>query len=342
MDEDEDTETPTSEAGEEVEDVPEAEETPSVDAPEQTADEAAESDTGTEDPAVDEASEKTAEEKTAEEKTAEESDAEFEWTAADSDATDSDAAETPVGDDLVERVSAVDEELGAEVETLIQRAFELKDEAETLRETVEDLEAERDDLRDEREDLKQRLVRKQADFKNYKERAKKKQEQIQERATEDLVERIVPVRDNLVRALGQDEGADIRDGVEATLREFDRVLEDENVEEVAPTPGAEVDPQRHEVMVRVDSAEPEGAIVDVYRPGYEMGGKVIQTAQVTVSNGSDYDDSDEAVALGGEVEEAQPASADSPASDGGEVDEESGESAESTDDEVSEAIGGEE
>ncbi|WP_368408778.1 nucleotide exchange factor GrpE [Haloarchaeobius amylolyticus] len=323
MNEDEDTETPTDEA---VDDAPAAEE-PAGDAPEQDAPDAdasaAEPETGTD--------KGTSEDARAEE-TADasgEDDVEFEWTDAES------AEATPVGDDLVDRVTALDEELGAEVERLVDRAFELKDETETLRARVEELESEADDLREEREDFKQRLVRKQADFKNYKERSKKKQEQIQERATEDLVERIVPVRDNLVRALEQDESADIRDGIEATLREFDRVLEDENVEKVSPEPGGEVDPQRHEVMVRVDSDKPDGAIVDVYRPGYEMGGKVIQTAQVTVSNGSDYD-GDEAVPLGGEVEDD---GTDAAASDGGAPDDESPESVASSDEEVGEAIG---
>ncbi len=80
-----------------------------------------------------------------------------------------------------------------------------------------------------------------------------------------------------------------------TLREFDRILEDENVSEIDPDPGTETDPQRHEVMMQVDSDQPEGTVADVYTPGYEMGGKVIQNAQVTVSNGDLADgDSDEA------------------------------------------------
>ncbi|WP_435335068.1 nucleotide exchange factor GrpE [Haloarchaeobius sp. TZWWS8] len=252
--------------------------------------------------------------------------------------------QSPVGDDLVDRVSEYDDGLAQEVQSLVNRAFELRDESRDLHDRVEELESEVESLRAERNDFKQRLVRKQADFKNYKERAKKKQDQIRERATEDLVERIVPVRDNLVRALDQEEGADIRDGIEATLRDFNRVLEDENVEEVSPESGEEVDPQRHEVMVRVDSDEPEGAIVDVYRPGYEMGGKVIQTAQVTVSNGSDYDPASEAVALDGDVDEgaddgteSKPVGpGESATADGGSDGEPTTESTESADEEETE------
>ena len=103
---------------------------------------------------------------------------------------------------------------------------------------------------------------------------------------EDLIERIVPVRDNLVRALEQEEGADLRPGVESTLEEFDRVLEEENVEAIEPDPGSDVDPVRHQVMLRVGSDEPAGTIAEVYQPGYEIGDSVIREAQVTVSDGS--------------------------------------------------------
>ncbi|AGB39435.1 molecular chaperone GrpE (heat shock protein) [Natronococcus occultus SP4] len=160
-------------------------------------------------------------------------------------------------------------------------------EAETDEDELERLRAELEDAEAEIEDLESRLKRKQADFQNYKKRAKKRQQQIKDRATEDLVERLVGVRDNLKRALEEDSDdvESLREGVEMTLREFDRVLEDEDVSEIDPEPGTETDPQRHEVMMQVDSDEPEGTIADVYTPGYEMGEKVIQNAQVTVSNG---------------------------------------------------------
>ena len=165
---------------------------------------------------------------------------------------------------LAAEVAAVDEELAAEVAAVERR--------------VADLEA-------ETEELQSKLARKQADFQNYKKRAKKKREQLEARATEDLVERLVPVRDNLVRALEQDEDADIRPGVESTLTELDRVLDEENVTVIEPEPGDEVDPHRHEVMMRVDADQPEGTVVDRYQAGYEMGDRVLRPAQVTVSTG---------------------------------------------------------
>ena len=174
--------------------------------------------------------------------------------------------------DLADRVAERDAELGAAVENLEDR--------------IAELEAELADTEERADDLESKLKRKQADFQNYKKRAKKRQEEIKERATEDFLTRLVPVRDDLVRALDQDEGVDIRDGVESTLASFDRVLEEEGVTPIQPGAGDEVDPTRHQVMMRVESDQPEGTVVDVYRPGYEMAGSVIQEAQVTVSDGN--------------------------------------------------------
>ncbi|WP_136591798.1 nucleotide exchange factor GrpE [Salinigranum halophilum] len=166
-------------------------------------------------------------------------------------------------------------------------ASEVAEVDETLAEDVAALEGRVAELEAALDDARSKLTRKQADFQNYKKRTKKKQEQIKARATEDLVERLVPVRDNLVRALDQDEEADIRPGIESTLTELDRVLEGENVTVIEPQPGDEVDPHRHEVMLRVDAEQPAGTVVDLYQPGYEMAEKVIRPAQVTVSSGAD-------------------------------------------------------
>lgn len=181
--------------------------------------------------------------------------------------------------DLLDRVAdAADEQLAREIAALRARITDLETTVEAREATIE---AEREDA----EDIRSRLQRKQADFQNFKRRIERQREQERERATEDLITRLLDVRDNLRRAVEQDAGTDIREGVESTLQEFDRVLAEENVAEIAPEPGDEVDPQRHEVLMRVDSDHPPETIAEGYRPGYEMGGKVLRPAQVTVSDG---------------------------------------------------------
>ena len=164
---------------------------------------------------------------------------------------------------------------------------------QALAREVAALEAELDETRDElleaeaeAEELTSKLARVKADFSNYKQRAKRKQDEIRERASEKLVERITPVRNDLLRALDQEEGSDLRPGVESTLEKFDEVLAEEGVEPIAPDPGDAVDPSRHQVMLRVESDQPEGTVHEVYEPGYEMGDRVVSEAKVTVSDDS--------------------------------------------------------
>jgi molecular chaperone GrpE len=190
---------------------------------------------------------------------------------------------------LVAEITAHDEELGAAVADLESRVADLE-------ETVEEKD-------DEIETLTERLQRTQADFQNYKKRAKERQENAEQRALRELLERFLSVRDDLSRAL-EDESDDLeslKEGVRVTRNEFDRVLDAEGVTQIDPDPGAEVDPSRHEVMMRVDSDQPEDTVASVYRTGYEMEEIVLRTAQVTVSEGP-AEESDEAIADDGGAE----------------------------------------
>lgn len=164
----------------------------------------------------------------------------------------------------------------------------LKAERDELATTVEALEEERDDLTT-------RLKRTAADFENYKKRQAKRREQLEAEATESLVGRLIDVRDNLKRAIDQ-ETTDIdalKEGMKLTLDEFDRVLDAEGVTEISPQPGETVDPQKHEVMLQVDSDEPPGTVAEVFQAGYALGEKVLRPAQVTVSQTIDDDDDNE-------------------------------------------------
>ncbi|MEF8839901.1 MAG: nucleotide exchange factor GrpE [Haloarculaceae archaeon] len=181
-------------------------------------------------------------------------------------------AELELEDEFVERVADADPEtVAGEIATLQLRVAALEGETAELEAEIEDLES--------------RLARKQADVQNYKKRQQRRLEEEKQRATEDLVARLLDVRDNLERALEQDEGADIRGGVESTLRQFDEEFEREDVSVIEPEPGDATDPQHHEVLMRVESDQPADTVAQVHRPGYEMAGKVLRPAQVTVSEG---------------------------------------------------------
>jgi molecular chaperone GrpE len=195
-----------------------------------------------------------------------------------------DIAEAPEGDadSILDDITDEREDTGVD-EALVERVRNtdervLAQELTALRETLESQEEELNEQEAKIDDLESRLKRKQAEFQNYKKRQKKRMQEEKERATEDLVARLVDVRDNLQRALDQEEGADIRPGVESTLRQFDDELDKENVERIEPQP-----------LATIASEQPEDTVAEVHRPGYEMAGKVIRTAQVAVSDGSNHD-----------------------------------------------------
>lgn len=208
----------------------------------------------------------------------------------DTDAADAGGADQEDIEELTARVrEASNEGIAREIASLRalvadiegRAASEAASESESEAETEAATEAERI------EELEAKLARKQADFENFKKRMDRKRATERERATEDLVTRLLGVRDDLARALDQEGDADIRGGVATTLDAFDRVLDDEGVSEINPEPGSILDPERHEAMLRVDSDHPEGAVAEVFRSGYEMGGKVLRPAQVTVSENGD-------------------------------------------------------
>lgn len=171
------------------------------------------------------------------------------------------------------------------VETLLDALDddELVETARDLGERLATLEAELDETTDELDAITDKLARSRADFQNYKKRTKKQQDEIKQRTTADIISQFTTVRENLIRALDQDEAVNIRPGVESTLTEFDSILEGEGVSIISPPLGDEVDPNRHEVMMRVESDQPAGTIADVYQEGYELNNRVLQAAQVTVS-----------------------------------------------------------
>ena len=211
-------------------------------------------------------------------------------TAAGTETAETDPAgepgpESETAASLADRVAEYDEALADEVRARLGGTDGTDEDPREMERELEVRESRIEDLESEVSELNEKLKRKQADFQNFKKRQQKKVADRQARATEELLNRLLPVRDNLVRALEQSEDADIRDGVEGTLREFDRVLDAEEVTAIEPDPGTDTDPNRHEVMMRVESDQPEGTVVDVFRPGYEMDDRVVRTAQVTVSDG---------------------------------------------------------
>jgi molecular chaperone GrpE len=145
-----------------------------------------------------------------------------------------------------------------------------------------------DALRRERDELKDALLRRRADFENYKRRVERDQQASARDAAADVFRRLVDTVDNLERALVARGGDDaLREGVELTLRELRSMLEGQGVAPVDPL-GERFDPLRHEALLH-EPAEgfAEGTVAKVFRKGYTYRDRLLRPALVKVSSGED-------------------------------------------------------
>jgi molecular chaperone GrpE len=137
----------------------------------------------------------------------------------------------------------------------------------------------------ERDEYLDALRRTAAEFDNYRKRVQRDQAALHARAAEQLVTALLPVLDDLERALQaaeEHEEAKLEEGVRLVHRAFADVLRREGLEEIA-TDGA-FDPHVHEALLAqpVEGAEP-GAVVDVVQKGYRLGDLVLRPARVIVA-----------------------------------------------------------
>ncbi len=132
------------------------------------------------------------------------------------------------------------------------------------------------------------VVRLQADFDNFRRRMDRERDEIQGRVAERLLSDLLPVFDNLERALkympSEGEAKAWRVGVEMTLNGFLEALARLGVKPIQAL-GVHFDPRFHEAVQRVDSAEPEGTVVEELQRGFLWNERVLRASLVKVSTG---------------------------------------------------------
>jgi molecular chaperone GrpE len=123
----------------------------------------------------------------------------------------------------------------------------------------------------------------QADFENYRKRAAREAAAAGERAKSGLVRELLPIVDNLERALASAEDGEqhLAEGVKLVHSELIAVLERNGVEQFNPA-GDRFDPAEHEALSVRDDGEP-GLVLDVVEKGYRANGTVLRPARVVVS-----------------------------------------------------------
>jgi molecular chaperone GrpE len=146
--------------------------------------------------------------------------------------------------------------------------------------------AELERLRKERDEYLDALQRLKAEFDNYRKRVAREQSELAARASERLLKQLVPLLDDLERALeaAVEHGElKLEGGVRLVHRALAALLEREGLVEV-PTEGA-FDPHTQEALLSQPSDAPEGTVIQVLQKGYSLGERVLRPARVVVSAG---------------------------------------------------------
>jgi molecular chaperone GrpE len=139
----------------------------------------------------------------------------------------------------------------------------------------------------ERDRFKDQLLRTAADFDNFRKRAKRDVDEARQRGKDDVVRDLLPVFDNLERAVQTAEGAsDLRsviEGVRMVLKLFEDTAERTGLERVKSL-GERFDPAVHEAIQQQETdAQPPGTIIAEITPGYRFGQRLLRPALVVVA-----------------------------------------------------------
>jgi molecular chaperone GrpE len=135
-------------------------------------------------------------------------------------------------------------------------------------------------------DLQQTLLRRQADFDNYRKRIERERADDSKRYTARVVEALIPIIDGFEHALAAHREAEYenyRKGFELIYKQLVDHLAKLGVERVEPL-GQRFDPHAHQAMDRTETnAAEDGTILQVYQPGYVFHGRVLRPAMVRVA-----------------------------------------------------------
>ena len=136
------------------------------------------------------------------------------------------------------------------------------------------------------EELRQTLLRRQADFDNYRKRIEKERFEDSKRATARVIEGLIPVLDGFEHALAAHREAEYenyRKGFELIYKQLVDNMTKLGVERIDPL-GKSFDPHLHQAVDRAETSEhKDGTILQVFQPGYVFHGRVLRPAMVRVA-----------------------------------------------------------
>ncbi len=134
------------------------------------------------------------------------------------------------------------------------------------------------------EEADDRLLRLAADFENYKKRAARERQEYVQLANERLIVELIPILDDLERALAaaeEHQEAQLEEGVRLVHRSLAGLLERHGITSIE-TEG-KFDPHVHEALLSQPSEAEEGSVIDVVQKGYKLGERVVRPARVVIA-----------------------------------------------------------
>lgn len=180
----------------------------------------------------------------------------------------------------VEEAVAQHEDVSAEEANVIELELDAEEESGSAK-SLEDAIAAKEE---EKAEILGQLQRLAADFENYKKRARRESEDAKQFANEKLLRDLLPLADNLARALEHANAEDpIVQGIKMVSTQFVDILGQYGVERV-PGVGSPFNPAHHEAMGRIPSADAEpDTIVQEYEAGYTLHGRLLRPSKVVIA-----------------------------------------------------------
>ena len=144
------------------------------------------------------------------------------------------------------------------------------------------------DVQRERDEFKDLLLRKSAEFDNYRKRVERDRQSLSDAAAASIIEDLLPLVDDLERALKADAGSDVesyRRGVELIQNKLNDILRKRGVRPIEAL-GADFDPYYHQAVAHEHAeGKREGEIIEEFRRGYMLGDRLLRPSMVKVAKG---------------------------------------------------------
>jgi len=138
-------------------------------------------------------------------------------------------------------------------------------------------------LREEKEQLFSRLQYLQADFDNFRKRTKTERQEWTTQAVCDLMRELLPVIDNLERAIAaQGSPAALSQGIDLVYEQFLDILQKQGLSVIIAC-GSEFDPNCHHAIMQMECDLPENTVVAELQKGYKLGERVLRPSMVNVA-----------------------------------------------------------